>query len=99
MLFQLELGDAVAEQPANAVCFFVDYDRVSCAAKLLGGGQSSRAGAYDGYLFPSMHLRRLGTNPAFEESALDNTLFVLLDGYRRLVDRQHTRGFTRRGTN
>src|SRR5437660_9305999 len=74
MLFQLELGDAVAEQTANAIGFFVNYDGVSGATELLGGGQSSWAGADDGYLFPGAHLSRLGTNPAFLKSTLDNAL-------------------------
>ena len=32
VLFQLEFRDAVAEQSADAVCFFVDRDRVAGAA-------------------------------------------------------------------
>ena len=98
MLFQLELGDAVAEQTADAICFFVDYDRVPCAAQLLSSSQARRAGAYDGYLFPDAHLSRLGTNPAFLESALDDALLVLLDGYWWLVDSQHAGRLARRGT-
>src|SRR5437588_3031427 len=99
MLFQLELGDAVAEQTADAVRFFVDYDRVPCAAQLLSSSQARRAGAYDGYFFSGAHFSRLGTNPAFLESALNDALLVLLDGHRRLVDPQHAGRLARGRTN
>ena len=43
VLLQLEFGDAVAEQSADAVGFFVDRDRVAGAAQLLRCRQSCRA--------------------------------------------------------
>ena len=42
---------------------------------------------------------RLGPNPAFLESALDDVFFDLLDRHRRLIDAEHARGFAGRGTN
>ena len=84
VLFELELGNAVAKQSADAVGFFVDRDGVAGAAELLRCGESGGAGTDDGDFFSGAMLRRLGTNPAFEESALDDVLFVLLDRDRRL---------------
>ena len=40
VLFQLEVGDAVAEQAADAVGLFIDGDGMAGAAKLLRGGQA-----------------------------------------------------------
>ena len=39
-----------------------------------------------------------GPDPAFLKSSLHDVFFVLLDRDRRLIDAQHARGFTRRGT-
>ncbi len=98
VLFQFEIRNAVAQQTADAIGLLIDRDRVAGAAKLLRGGQSSGAGAYDCYLFPGEMLRRLGTNPAFFESALDDAFLNLLDGDRRLIDAQNAGRFARRGT-
>ncbi len=47
VLLQLEVGDAVDHQPADAVVAVVDGDLVAAAAQLLGRGQAARAGADD----------------------------------------------------
>ena len=44
-LFHLELGDAVAQQPADAVVALVDGDGVPGAGQLLRGGEPGRSGA------------------------------------------------------
>ena len=46
-LFHLEVGDSVAEQPADPVGTLEDGDRVAGAGELLGAGQPGRAGADD----------------------------------------------------
>src|SRR6185437_14330857 len=40
VLLKLEVGDAIAEQPADAVVLFVHRNRVASAAKLLRGRES-----------------------------------------------------------
>ena len=47
-LLHLELGDAVAQQPADLVGPLVDGDGVAGPGQLLGGGQPGRAGADHG---------------------------------------------------
>ena len=49
-LLHLELGDAVAEQAADAVGALVDGDVVPGPGELLGGGQAGRPGPDDGDL-------------------------------------------------
>ena len=47
-LLHLELGDAVAQQAADAVGALVDRDRVAGAGQLLRGGEPGGTGADDG---------------------------------------------------
>ncbi len=75
VFFKFELGNAVAEQSADAVGFFIDGDGVPCAAKLLCGGKSGGSGADDCDFLPAAKLWRFGPNPAFQECALDDILF------------------------
>src|SRR5208283_17553 len=72
---------------------------MSRAAQLLGCSQSGRTRTHYGSSLPAANLRRLGTNPAFQKSALHDIFFVLLDRNRRLSDAQHARGLTWRGAN
>src|SRR5208337_3111883 len=99
VLLHLELGDAIAQQPANAVRFFVNHHGVSGAAQLLGRGQSRGARTHDCHFFPGADFWRLGPDPAFVKPALHDIFFNLLDCDWRLVDPEHTRRFTRRWTN
>ena len=74
-LFQLELGDAVAQQPADAIGALENGDRVAGAVQLLGGREAGRPGADDGDALAGAHLGRLGGDPAFVERALDDRHF------------------------
>jgi hypothetical protein len=47
LLLQLEAGDAVDHQAANAVIAVVDVHLVAAGAEHFGGGQTTRAGADD----------------------------------------------------
>ena len=97
VLFQLELGDAVAQQSADAVCFFVDRDRVSGAAKLLSRGQTCRAGTDDGDFLSRAKLRRLGTDPAFRNprSTMFFSFCLIVTG--GCIDAEHARSFAGSG--
>src|SRR5208283_2365847 len=59
-LFELEVGNTVAKQAADAVILLVDGDHVAGAAKLLGCGEAGGAAANDGDALAGGLLRRLG---------------------------------------
>ena len=80
VLLQLEVGDAVAQQAADAVVFLVDRDRVAGAAQLLRGGETCRSAADDGDALAGVVLGRLGVNPALVPGALDDAALDQLDG-------------------
>src|SRR5690606_40189842 len=58
VLLQLEIRDAVAEQPADAVVPLEDGDRVPYAVQLIGSGQSRRPRADDGHATSGADCRR-----------------------------------------
>ena len=83
MLLQFEFGNAVAQQPANAVGLFVHRDPVAGAVQLLRCCQPRRTRTDDRNSFSRYGIRRLGTNPAFRKSALNYIFLDLLDRYRQ----------------
>ena len=97
MLFEFEVGDAIAHQAADAVVLLVDRHRVPGAAQLLCGGQSRRSAADHGHPLAGVRLRRLGMNPAFVPPALHDGALHQLDRHRGLVDAQHAGGLARGG--
>ena len=97
VLFQLEVGNAVAQQAADAVGLFIDGDGVAGAAQLLRGGQAGRPAADHGDALAGVLLGRLGMNPALVPGALDDAALDELDGDGRLVDAQHAGGLAGRG--
>ena len=56
-LLHLEVGDAVAEQAADAVGALEDGDGVPGAGELLRGGQAGGPGADDRHRLAGLHLR------------------------------------------
>jgi len=93
--FQLEIGNSIAEKATGFIIPFEDGDGVTGGVELIGGGQSCRAGADDGYFFACPHGRMIGLHEAFVESDLNNMFFYFFDGHWWLVDAQHATGFTR----
>ena len=63
-LLHLELGDAVAQQPARALGPLVDRHGVAGPGQLLGGGQAGRARAHDGHRLAGAHGRALRGRPS-----------------------------------
>ena len=55
LLLHLELGDAVAQQPADLVGPLVDRDGVTGAGELLGGGQAGRPEPITATVRPESH--------------------------------------------
>ena len=72
MLLHLEIGDAVAEQAADAVGFLEDGDPVAGAAELLRGGEAGGSGADYRDAFAGADCGRLGMDPAFVKGAVDD---------------------------
>src|ERR1051326_834324 len=97
MLLHFEVGDAVAQQSADAVGFFEDGDVVAGARELLRCGKTRGSGSDHGYALSGPLLRRLGFDPTFAERVIDDALFNLLDGDRRLVDPENAGRLTWRG--
>ena len=86
LLLHLELGDAVAHQPADLVGALVDRDGVAGPGELLGGGQPGRAGADHRDRAAGEPLRRLRAYGARLPGAVDDRDLDVLDGHRVLVD-------------
>src|ERR1039457_1777119 len=51
VLLHLEVGDAVAQQPADAVVLLEDRDAVAGARQLLRGGEAGGSRSYDSHPF------------------------------------------------
>ena len=64
LLLHLEVGDAVAQQAADAVVALVDRDGVPGAGELLGGGEAGGTGADDGDGLAGEALRRVRRAPS-----------------------------------
>ena len=97
VLFQLEVGDSVAHQTADAVVLFVDGDGVAGAAQLLRGGQARGSAANNGNTLSGVVLGRLRLDPAFLPATFNHRTLDELDGDRRLIDAEDTCGLARRG--
>ena len=95
-LLHLELGDAVAQQPADAIGALVDGHVVTgarscCAAASPAGPEPTTATR-----LPVFVSATTGATPALFPRAVDDLDLDLLDRDRRLVDAEHARGFARR---
>ena len=94
-----EIGDAVAQQAANAVILFKHRHRMADTRQLLRRGQTGGAGANNGYFFAGLLCCRLGVYPAFGPGAVDDGVLNGLDAHRVVIDVQRTRCFAGRGAN
>ena len=92
----LELGDAVAQQTADAVGTFEDCHGVAGPRELLGGSESRRPGSDDGDGSAGLTQRGLRLYPAVVPGLVDDRHFDLLDGHGRLVDPQDAGRLARR---
>src|SRR5208337_4446295 len=74
-LFQLEIRDAVAQQPSNAIGFFKDRHRVTGAVELLRRSQTGGPGTDDRDVLAGSLFRQLRSNRAIAEGMLDDAVF------------------------
>src|SRR5580658_10876696 len=63
-LVELEIGDAVDEEPADPVVAIVDMDLIALAAQLFGGSEAARSGADDRDRLRPFSRRGGGLDPA-----------------------------------
>jgi hypothetical protein len=82
-LLHLELGDAVAQQAADAVGALVDRDGVARPGELLRGGEAGRAGADDRDRLAGEALGGLRGDVAGLPRLVDDRDLDVLDGHRR----------------
>ncbi len=92
----LEVGDAVAQQPADAVALFEHRHRVPGAGELLGASEARRPRADNGNRLAGPLCRRYGLDPALGPAAVDDRAFDRLDRDRVVLDVESARRFARR---
>ena len=96
LLFELHVGDAVHQQPADPVGPFIDGDGMAGGVELRRAGQPRRPRADDRYSFASAHNGGLSNDPALFKSFVDDRAFDALDRDRRFDQAQDAGAFTRR---
>ena len=94
--FSSEVGDAVAQQAADAVALFEQRHGMAGARQLLRAGQAGRARAHHRDLLAGLARRHLRRDPALGPALVDDGVLDGLDADRVAVDVQGTGGFARR---
>ena len=97
-LLELEVGDAVPQEPPDPVRLLEDHHLVAVARELLGGGQPRGARPHDGHALAGRKPRRLRPDPLLAPAVLHDLELEVADGDRGEVDRQGARGLARGGT-
>src|ERR1017187_2904539 len=93
VLLHFEVGNAVAQEAADAVALLEDRHAMPGARQLLCGGQARRPRTDHRHPLAGARQGRLGLDETLFESTVRNRFFDLPDGNRRRVDAQHARGF------
>ena len=86
ILVQLEVGDAITQQPTGRFVFIHQCDAVSHQVQSVGGNQPGRSCTYHRHLFP-VSFRSLYLDISFAESRLNDSRLILTNRHR-LVARQ-----------
>src|SRR5450631_2722389 len=92
VLFQLEVGNAVAQQPARAVVLLVYRHRVPGPRQLLGARQPRRTATYDGHLTARRAFRKTGHDPPFRPGPIHDGMLERLDPDGAVVDIERASG-------
>ena len=98
VFFQLEVGNPIAHQPADAVALLIHRHPVAGAAQLLRRRQSCRAASHHRHAAAGVVFGRLGLDPSLLPCAVHNAALDQLDGDGRLRDGQHACRLARRRT-
>ncbi len=94
--FHLEVGNAVAQETADAVVLFEHHDIVADARELLRGGKAGGTGADDGDFPAGLVARGLRQHPAVLPGLVDDGVLDRLDADGVVVDVERTGRFARR---
>ena len=86
VLFHLEVGDAIAKQPAGLGELLVDMNLMAGARELLGRRKARGTRTDDRDFLAGLVRRDLGLQPAVVPGAIDDGAFDGLDGDRVVVD-------------
>src|SRR6185312_8079638 len=95
IFLHLEIGNAVAQQPADPVGLFEQHDFVAGARQLLRARHPRRSGADDRDTLAGLPLRRLRLNPTLLPALVDDEVLDRLDAHRIVVDVERAGGFAR----
>ena len=95
VFLHLEVGNAVAQQPASLRPSLIDMHIVADAGELLRAGEARRPRSDDRDFLAGPHRWRLGPK-SFRYGAVGDLAFDRFDGNRVLVDVERARGFARR---
>src|SRR4029434_6739216 len=95
-LLHLEVGDAVAKRPADAIVLFEQHHFVAGTCELLRACQASRTRPDHRYALTSLVLGRLGCDPAHLPTLVDDGMLDGLDPDRIVVDVERAGFFARR---
>src|SRR3989344_3139351 len=98
-LFEFELGNAVAQQTADAVVAFEHGDGVADAPELLRARETGGAGPDDRDLLAGFFRGWLRLDPALVPGMVDDRELDGLDRHRIVVDAEHARALAWRRTN
>ena len=91
-LLHLEVGDAIAQQAADAVVLFKQCDAVAGARQLLRCRHAGRAGTDHGDFLAGLELGRTRRDPAFAPGAVDDGVLDGLDADGVAIDVQRAGG-------
>jgi len=92
VLFEFEVGDAVAEHASGVFVLFEDDDIVSGSCQLLCGGQTGGSGAYDCNAFLRFVFGGPWFDPAFGKPAFDNLKLDMSNQNGLITDGEGTGG-------
>ena len=95
LLLHLEIGNAVAQQPAGLGEFFVDVHVVAGPPELLRASHAGGTGTDDRDALAGLHRRRLGLEP-LGDGVVGDGAFDGLDGDRIVVEVERARRLARR---
>ena len=96
--FQLEVGNPVAKQAADAIGLLVEHDIVPGPRELLRAGETGRPGADHRDALAGLRGRRQRHDPALVPATVDDEVLDRLDADRIVVDVERARGLAGRGT-
>ena len=97
--FHLEVGNAVAQQAADAVVLFKQRDIVACPRQLLRCRHARRAAANDGNFFAGFVFWQLRRDPALSPGSVDDGMFDGFNADSVVIHVEHAGSFARCGAN